>query len=52
MDGDLYKKFRDVLTLEGDVSENTVLGSIETNLEFRDSNKDNLIKIPIKKVAA
>ena len=49
MDGDLYKKFRDALTLEGDASENTVLGNIETNLEFQDSNKDNLIKIPIKK---
>ena len=52
MDGDLYKKFRDALTLEGDASENTVLGNIEPNSEFKDSNKDDLVKIPIKKVAA
>lgn len=53
MDGDLYKKFRDALTLEGDASENTVLGNIETNFESQDCKIKNVsvIETPIKKVA-
>ena len=52
MNGNLHKKFRDVLTLKGNTSENRVLGNVKIDLEFQDSKKKNLVKIPIKKVAA
>jgi hypothetical protein len=53
MDGTMYKKFRDALTLEGNVSENTVLGDMEIYSESQNCDEDvSLVKIPIKKVAA
>ena len=53
MDSTMYKKFRDALTLDGTISEDTVLGDIEINLEHQSSDADvSPEKIPIKKVAA
>ncbi|MHA7734675.1 hypothetical protein [Nitrosopumilus sp. S6] len=50
MDATMYKKFRDALTLDGDLSENTVLGDIDIGSESQ--NPDIPTKISIKKVAA
>ncbi|MCE2505421.1 MAG: hypothetical protein J4F36_02865 [Nitrosopumilaceae archaeon] len=50
MDATMYKKFRDALTLDGDLSEDTVLGDID--LEYHNSDEDVSAKIPIKKVTA
>lgn len=50
MDATMYKKFRDALTLDGDLSENTVLGDIDIGSEFQ--NSDVPTKISIKKVTA
>ncbi|QDI88560.1 hypothetical protein Nisw_02920 [Candidatus Nitrosopumilus sp. SW] len=50
MDATMYKKFRDTLTLDGDLSENTVLGDIDIGSESQ--NSDASTKISIKKVAA
>lgn len=53
MDATMYKKFRDALTLDGDISENTVFEDVEINSESQDCDKDtSLVRIPIKKVAA
>ena len=53
MDATMYKKFRDTLTLDGTMSENTVLGDIEIDSEYQNSDEDvSPTKIPIKKVAA
>lgn len=52
MDATLYRKFRDALTLDGTISEDTVLGDIEIDSEFPNSNQHtSSAKIPIKKVA-
>ena len=51
MDSTMYKKFRDALTLDGDLSEHTVLGNIDIDSESQDSD-DVSTKISIKKVAA
>ncbi len=53
MDSTMYKKFRDALTLDGTISEDTVLGDLEINSEQQSSDEDiSLTKISIKKVAA
>lgn len=53
MDATMYKKFRDALTLDGTISEDTVLGDIEIDSEIENSDKNtSSAKIPIKKVAA
>jgi hypothetical protein len=51
MDATLYKKFRDALTLDGDLSDQTVLGNTEIFLESQNS-EDLSKKISIKKVEA
>lgn len=53
MDSTMYKKFRDALTLDGTISEDTVLGDIEIDSEHQSFDEDiPPTKIPIKKVAA
>jgi len=53
MDSTMYKKFRDALTLDGTISEDTVLGDIEINSEHQSSDEGiPPTKITIKKVAA
>lgn len=52
MDSIMYKKFRDALTLDGTMSEDTVLGDVEIDSEYQNSDEDvSHAKIPIKKVA-
>ncbi|WP_428325409.1 hypothetical protein [Nitrosopumilus sp.] len=52
MDSTMYKKFRDALTLDGTISEDTVLGDADV-LESQNSDENpSHEKIPIKKVAA
>ena len=51
MDATLYKKFRDALTLDGDLSDQTVLGNTDILLESQNSD-DLSTKISIKKVEA
>jgi hypothetical protein len=45
MDATLYKKFRDALTLNGELSEQTVLGNTEIVLESQnnDDEKEDLV---------
>jgi len=45
MDATLYKKFRDALTLNGELSEHTVLGNTEIVLESQnnDDEKEDLV---------
>ena len=51
MDATMYKKFRDALTLDGTVSEDTVLGDIEIDSEYQNSDEYvSPTKIPISKV--
>ena len=53
MDATMYKKFRDALTLDGTISEDTVLGDIEIDSELQNSDKyTSPAKISVKKVAA
>jgi hypothetical protein len=53
MDATMYKKFRDALTLDGTLSEDIVLGDIEIDSEYQNSDEDvSFDKVPIKKVAA
>lgn len=51
MDATLYKKFRDALTLDGDLSDQTVLANTDILLESQNSD-DLSTKISIKKVEA
>jgi|GEM_PF-1462768 hypothetical protein len=51
MDATLYKKFRDALTLDGELSEQTVLGNGDIFSESQNSD-DVSTKISIKKVEA
>ena len=53
MDTTMYKKFRDALTLDGAISEDTVLGDVDIDLESKKSDENiSPEKISIKKVAA
>ncbi|WP_428326906.1 hypothetical protein [Nitrosopumilus sp.] len=52
MDTTLYTKFRDALTLDGTISEDTVLGDIEIDSESQNSDENtSLDKNSIEKVA-
>ena len=51
MDATMYKKFRDALTLGGDLSDQTVLANTDILLESQNSD-DLSTKISIKKVEA
>ncbi|KEQ56407.1 hypothetical protein AAA799E16_01506 [Marine Group I thaumarchaeote SCGC AAA799-E16] len=53
MDATMYKKFRDALTLDGTMSEDTVLGDIDIDSESQNYDENtSLEKLSIKKVAA
>lgn len=52
MDVTMYKKFRDALTLEGDLSEYTVLGDIDIDSESQNLDEDVSTKTSTKKVTA
>ena len=51
MDATMYKKFRDALTLDGTMSEDTVLGDTEIDSEYQKYDDSTSDPIPIKKVA-
>lgn len=52
MDATMHKKFRDALTLDGTISEDTVLEDIEIDSESQNSDENTSPdKIPIEKVA-
>ncbi|KFM19671.1 hypothetical protein AAA799P11_00660 [Marine Group I thaumarchaeote SCGC AAA799-P11] len=53
MDATMYKKFRDALTLDGAMSEDTVLGDIDIDSESQNyDGNTSPEKFSIKKVAA
>ncbi len=41
MDATMYKKFRDALTLDGAISEDTVLGDVEFDSESQNVNEES-----------
>jgi len=41
MDATMYKKFRDALTLDGTISEDTVLGDVEFDSESQNVNEES-----------
>ena len=52
MDATMYKKFRDALTLDGTVSENTVLDNIEIDSKYQNVDEDvSFDEVTINKVA-
>lgn len=53
MDVTIYKKFRDALTLDGTISQDTVLGDVDIDSDSQNSDEGiSEDKFSIKKVAA
>lgn len=53
MDVTMYKKFRDALTLDGTISQDTVLGDVDIDSDSQNSDEGiSEDKFSIKKVAA